>query len=124
VVAVAVALVVVKGAGIESTAQPSALPSVQGVPPSAAQVPRYYIAADLTTQTVVGDLRTGKVVATIKPPAGHGITGVAGAARGRTAGRGGPFRASATRRPGGMATLSFAMLTRCCSGGGSSRRPA
>jgi hypothetical protein len=82
VVVVAVALVLVKGTGSGSAAQPSAQPSVQGVPPSPAQVPRYYIAADLTTQAVVGDLRTGKVVATIKPSAGHGITGVAGAADG------------------------------------------
>jgi hypothetical protein len=82
VVAVAVALVAVKGAGSGSPAQPSAQPSAQGVPPSAAQVPRYYIAADLTTQAVVGDVRTGEVVAAVKPPAGHGIRGVAGAADG------------------------------------------
>lgn len=85
VAAVAIALVVVKGAGT-GTAGPAVsptFPSVQGTPPSAAQVPAYYIAGDLSSgQAVIGDLRSGQQVATITPPAGHTLSGVTGAADG------------------------------------------
>ena len=51
--------------------------------PAATQVPRYYIASALTGDAVIGDLRTGQQVATIKPPRGHVIDGIAGAANDR-----------------------------------------
>jgi len=87
VAALAVALVVVRGTGSDDAARPGVnptMPSVQGTPPSAGQVPRYYIAADLTSKAIIGDLRTGKEVATITPPAGHDILGVTGAAENGT----------------------------------------
>jgi len=86
IVAVAVSLVAVRGTGTGGTAQPGASaaapPSAAGTPPAAAQVPRYYIAASLPTKAIIGDLRTGKQVAVISPPAGHVIGGVSGAANG------------------------------------------
>ena len=82
VAALAVGLVVMRGTGSDKPAGPNVdqtMPTVQGTPPSAAQVPRYYIAAELTSTAIIGDLRTGKKVATITPPAGHVILGVTGA---------------------------------------------
>jgi hypothetical protein len=81
VAAVAVALVVMRGS--DNPAKPGVnppFPSVQGTPPAASQVPRYYIAAELTSKAIIGDLRTGKEVAAITPAAGHLILGVTGAA--------------------------------------------
>lgn len=80
VVALAVALVTVRGTGRDGAE--GAMPSVQGTPPSTAQVPEYYIAASLPTTAIIGDVRTGKEVAVIRPPAGHAIRGVTGSADG------------------------------------------
>ena len=85
IVAVAVSLAAVRGTETEGAARPggnAAPPSAAGTPPAAAQVPRYYIAASLPAKAIIGDARTGKQVATITPPAGHSIAGVAGAADG------------------------------------------
>ncbi|HEX7161010.1 MAG TPA: sigma-70 family RNA polymerase sigma factor [Trebonia sp.] len=83
--AMGISLVAVRGTETEGAARPggnAAPPSAAGTPPAAAQVPRYYIAASLPAKAIIGDVRTGKQVATITPPAGHSIAGVAGAADG------------------------------------------
>jgi hypothetical protein len=115
VVAVAVSLVAVRATGTGGTAQPganAAPPSAAGTPPAAAQVPRYYIAASLNTKAIVGDLRTGKQVATISPPSGHVFGDVVGAADGSA------FVADMPAKPGTSADGGQFFLYRPATPGG------
>ena len=91
VIAVAVALVVVRddrGASRAPTA-PAANPAA-AIPRYAAGIPRYYVELASWTpasgyqDAIVGDSRTGKVLATVKTPAHSEFGGVTGAADDRT----------------------------------------
>jgi WD40 repeat protein len=78
IAAVAVTLVLVRNAVSDHPA-----PAGNHGGPASTQIPRYYIASDLISDAIIGDLRTGQKVATITPPAGHVIEGIAGSANGR-----------------------------------------
>ena len=86
VLAVAVALVVVRDipAGRPSAKAPRAVTSsgAVAVPADPEAVPSYWVA--LRNSVVVGDTRTGSLLATIAPPAHYAFGGVTGAADDRT----------------------------------------
>lgn len=87
VIAVAATLVAVRDSRDATPAPPA--PTAN---PLASAIPRYYVQLDADNATapgyqrdaIVGDSHTGKVVATVKPPAGLTFAGVAGAADDRT----------------------------------------
>ncbi len=82
--AIAIAVVAVKNL---DTARPT--PPALTVPTATTSVPRYYVALTSVMSTsprraVVGDSRTGRVLATISPPRGGSFSGVTAAADDRT----------------------------------------
>ena len=87
VIAVAVTLVAVR-----DNRGPSPAPPAPAANPPAAGIPRYYVQLDAYNGTtpgyqrdaIVGDSHTGKVLASVKPPAGLTFAGVAGGADDRT----------------------------------------
>jgi hypothetical protein len=81
VVALAVALVSVRHSAGPSSAPPAVSPAVAAIEKT---VPEYYAEITSASSLIVGDDRTGAVLATLGPPAGATIVGVTGAADDRT----------------------------------------
>ena len=86
VIALALTLAAVRDSRGASPAPPAPVTN-----PAAATIPRYYVqldahtlASDYQRAAIVGDSRTGRVLATVKPPAHLTFVGVTGAADDRT----------------------------------------